>query len=167
MNMIKCPLIFLLILGHQPSVIFPNSAIAQEAFWTQDLIYAILLAMLAAFCPSSSLFLSSSSSSSIHGSSSTPKTPATLLLVFLFLHLHMPDPTHPSLRPQLMKLTQKKCSNKLPKTKSAKARSCEMLSNSDMFSGFVWMRSEAVRTNWPTVALKPERKALKGCLRKT
>lgn len=25
------------------------------------------------------------------------------------------------------------------------------------------MRKLAVRTNWPTVALKPERKALKGC----
>ena len=25
------------------------------------------------------------------------------------------------------------------------------------------MRNEAVRTNWPTVALKPDRKALKGC----
>jgi hypothetical protein len=38
-----------------------------------------------------------------------------------------------------------------------------MFSNSALFSGLVWMRSEAVRTNWPTVALKPERKALKGC----
>lgn len=26
------------------------------------------------------------------------------------------------------------------------------------------MRSEAVRTNWPTVAEKPARKALKGCV---
>jgi hypothetical protein len=37
-----------------------------------------------------------------------------------------------------------------------------MFSKSALFSGLVWMRSEAVRTNWPTVALKPERKALKG-----
>jgi hypothetical protein len=64
---------------------------------------------------------------------------------------------------QLIKFTQKKCSNNEPSTKSANARSCEMFSNSALFSGFVWMRSEAVRTNWPTVALKPERKALKGC----
>ena len=61
-----------------------------------------------------------------------------------------------------MKLTQKKCSNNDPSTKSANARSCEIFSNSALFSGLVWMRSEAVRTNWPTVALKPERKALKG-----
>lgn len=65
---------------------------------------------------------------------------------------------------QLMKLTQKKCSNKLPKMKSANARSCEIFSKCTLFSEFVWMRSEAVRTNWPTVALKPERKALKGCV---
>lgn len=64
-----------------------------------------------------------------------------------------------------MKLTQKKCNSKLPKMKSANARSCEMLLNSAVFSGFVCMRSEAVRTNWPTVALKPERKALKGCVK--
>lgn len=63
---------------------------------------------------------------------------------------------------QLIKLTQKKCSNNDPSTKSANARSCEMFSKSALFSGFVWMRREAVRTNWPTVALKPERKALKG-----
>jgi hypothetical protein len=37
-----------------------------------------------------------------------------------------------------------------------------MVPNSVLFSGFVWMRSEAVRTNWPTVALNPERKALNG-----
>ena len=41
-------------------------------------------------------------------------------------------------------------------------RSCETVLNSDLFSGFVWMRRLAVRTNWPTVALKPARKALKG-----
>jgi hypothetical protein len=64
---------------------------------------------------------------------------------------------------QLMKFTQKKCNNKLPITKSANARSCEMLPNSFSFSGFVCMRSEAVSTNWPTVALKPLRKALNGC----
>ena len=61
-----------------------------------------------------------------------------------------------------MKLMQKKCKISEPKTKSANARSCEMLWNSALFSGLVWMRSEAVRTNWPTVALKPARKALKG-----
>jgi len=87
-----------------------------------------------------------------------------------------------------MKFTQKKCSIRLPKTKSANAlrnhnftlayapsyrvqsaadgkqtyRSCDTVLNSDLFSGFVCIRKEAVRTNWPTVALKPERKALKG-----
>ena len=61
-----------------------------------------------------------------------------------------------------MKFTQKKCNNSDPNTKSANARSCEILSKSALFSGFVWIRSEAVRTNWPTVALKPERKALNG-----
>lgn len=36
---------------------------------------------------------------------------------------------------------------------------------SDLFPSAVWIRREAVRTNWPTVAEKPERKALKGyCL---
>lgn len=33
---------------------------------------------------------------------------------------------------------------------------------SSLFSALVCMRREAVRTNWPTVALKPDRKALKG-----
>ena len=65
-------------------------------------------------------------------------------------------------RAQLIKLTQKKCSSRDPKTKSAKARSCEMLWNSTLFSGFVCMRKLAVSTNWPTVALKPDRNALKG-----
>jgi hypothetical protein len=77
-----------------------------------------------------------------------------------------PTTEHTSLFPssvQLMKLMQKKCNSIDPSTKSANARSCEMLSKSALFSGLVWMRSEAVRTNWPTVALKPERKALKGC----
>jgi hypothetical protein len=41
--------------------------------------------------------------------------------------------------------------------------SWEMLSNSALFSGLVCMRKLTVRTNWPTVAEKPERKALKGC----
>jgi hypothetical protein len=41
-------------------------------------------------------------------------------------------------------------------------RSWEMLLNSERFSGFVWIRKLAVRTNWPTVALKPARKALNG-----
>lgn len=48
---------------------------------------------------------------------------------------------------QLIKLTQKKCNSRLPNTKSANARSCEMLSKSALFSGLVWMRREAVRTN--------------------
>lgn len=41
-------------------------------------------------------------------------------------------------------------------------RSCEMLWNSSLFAGFVCILKLAVRTNWPTVALKPARKALKG-----
>jgi hypothetical protein len=65
--------------------------------------------------------------------------------------------------PQLMKFTQKKCSNNDASTKSANARSCEIVSKSALFSGFVWMRSDAVSTNWTTHALKPERNALKGC----
>jgi hypothetical protein len=48
---------------------------------------------------------------------------------------------------QLIKFTQKKCSSKLPKMKSANARSCDMFSKWTLFSEFVWMRSEAVRTN--------------------
>ena len=80
---------------------------------------------------------------------------------------------------QLMKLTQKKCSIKLPNTKSANALclllaavrirlhrmpylSSLMPSNSFLFSGFVCILKLAVRTNWPTVALKPDKKALKG-----
>lgn len=43
-------------------------------------------------------------------------------------------------------------------------RSFETVTNSVLFSGFVWMRRLAVRTNWPTVAEKPARKALKGCI---
>ena len=39
-----------------------------------------------------------------------------------------------------------------------------MLSKSALFSGLVCMRKLTVRTNWPTVAEKPERKALKGCV---
>lgn len=75
-------------------------------------------------------------------------------------------PLHPSLdSAQLIKLTQKKCNSRLPNTKSANALSCEMLSKLALFSGLVWMRSDAVSTNWPTQALKPERKALKGCSR--
>jgi len=31
-----------------------------------------------------------------------------------------------------------------------------------LFSGFVWILKLAVRTNWPTVAEKPDRKALNG-----
>lgn len=37
-----------------------------------------------------------------------------------------------------------------------------MLPKSALFSGFVWMRRDAVSTNCPTVAAKPERNALKG-----
>jgi len=35
---------------------------------------------------------------------------------------------------------------------------------SALFWGLVWILKLAVRTNWPTVAEKPERKALKGCM---
>ena len=42
-------------------------------------------------------------------------------------------------------------------------RSWLMLSNSFLFCGLHWMRNEAVSTNCPTVALKPDRKALNGC----
>jgi hypothetical protein len=85
---------------------------------------------------------------------SQPRRSSHILLLLLLLSL-------PS--PQLMKFTQKKCSNNDASTKSANALSCEIVSNSALFSLFVWMRSDAVRTNWPTQALKPERKALKGC----
>lgn len=62
-----------------------------------------------------------------------------------------------------MKLTQKKCKIKLPNTKSANALSSLMPAlNSLLFAGLVCMRNDAARTNWPTVALKPARKALKG-----
>lgn len=45
--------------------------------------------------------------------------------------------------------------------------SCDMVPNSPVFCGFVWIRKLAVSTNWPMVAEKPERKALKGfgCIR--
>ena len=89
-----------------------------------------------------------------------------------------------------MKFTQNPCSIRLPNTKSANARSelylldpsppCSITSPvtpSMVFEVFfavdaavkvvggrseVCMRREAVRTNWPTAAEKPERKALKG-----
>lgn len=61
-----------------------------------------------------------------------------------------------------MKLMQKKCRIKLPTTKSANALSGDTAGKSDLLLSVVWMRREAVRTNWPTVAEKPERKALKG-----
>jgi hypothetical protein len=84
-----------------------------------------------------------------------------------------------------MKLTQNPCRIKLPNTKSANALSELTLPlPSSMISpvtpstvlvvaffaaaipagarSLVCMRSEAVRTNWPTAAEKPERKALKG-----
>ena len=41
--------------------------------------------------------------------------------------------------------------------------SLEILLKSDLLAGFVCMRRLAVSTNWPTVALKPARKALNGC----
>jgi hypothetical protein len=37
-----------------------------------------------------------------------------------------------------------------------------MLTNSALFSGFVCILKLAVSTNWPTVALKPDKNALKG-----
>lgn len=40
--------------------------------------------------------------------------------------------------------------------------STDIRSNSALFSGLVCMRKLAVSTNWPTVAEKPERKALNG-----
>lgn len=85
-----------------------------------------------------------------------------------------------------MKLTQKKCRMRLPKMKSANALvvarqhytfvsirhhpppprntylSCEIPSNSALFSAFVWILKLAVSTNCPTVAENPDRKALKG-----
>lgn len=83
-----------------------------------------------------------------------------------------------------MKLTQNPCRIRLPNTKSANALSVLTLPVStssplepsiDFGAVFfaaiealdggrseVCMRSDAVRTNWPTDALKPERKALKG-----
>ena len=49
-------------------------------------------------------------------------------------------------------------------TKAAGANlSCDMVPNSALFSGLVWILKLAVSTNWPTVAAKPERNALKGC----
>jgi hypothetical protein len=41
-------------------------------------------------------------------------------------------------------------------------RSCDTVLNSPTFSGLLCMRSDAVSTNWPTVAPKPERNALNG-----
>jgi hypothetical protein len=87
-----------------------------------------------------------------------------------------------------MKFTQNRCSITLASTKSAKARSelTPMLSLSispvtpsivlvvlffavaDAEGGgrsLVCMRREAVRTNWPTAALKPARKALNGYIK--
>ena len=72
------------------------------------------------------------------------------------------SPSHSFLRVQLTKLTQKKWRIKLPKTKSAKARSWLMARNSAACAGSVCTRNEAVSTNWPTVAPKPARKALNG-----
>ena len=42
-------------------------------------------------------------------------------------------------------------------------RSWLTLANSALFCGLHWILNEAVSTNCPTVALKPDRKALKGC----
>ncbi len=83
-----------------------------------------------------------------------------------------------------MKFTQKPCRIKLPNTKSANALSVltfpsstsSPLTASTVFDvvffvavdapvggrSDVCIRREAVRTNWPTAAQKPERKALKG-----
>ena len=84
-----------------------------------------------------------------------------------------------------MKLTQNPCNIKLPNTKSANARSeltpafpsstTSPVTLSIVFVvvfftvgepagglSLVCIRNEAVRTNWPTAAEKPERKALKG-----
>jgi hypothetical protein len=86
---------------------------------------------------------------------------------------------------QLIKLTQNPCRIRLPKMKSANARS-ELILRSSSTSPLtvsivlvvaflapveapaggrseVCMRREAVSTNWPTAEQKPERKALKGC----
>ncbi len=54
------------------------------------------------------------------------------------------------------------CKPETRRKQGATHRSCDTALNSARFSTFVWMRKLAVRTNWPTVALKPERKALKG-----
>jgi len=80
----------------------------------------------------------------------------------------------------LIKFTQNPCNIRLPSTKSAKARSLLIWLgfSSRVSPGFamvfaaleavggerslVCMRKEAVRTNCPTAALKPDRKALKG-----
>jgi hypothetical protein len=84
-----------------------------------------------------------------------------------------------------MKLTQNPCKIRLPRTKSANARSeltppfpsstiSPVTPSTDFIVTFfadgapagglslVCIRNEAVRTNWPTAAEKPERKALKG-----
>lgn len=84
-----------------------------------------------------------------------------------------------------MKFTQNPCSIRLPNTKSANARSelTALLPSSTtspvmpstvfvvvFFAAgapagglsLVCIRKEAVRTNWPTAAEKPDRKALKG-----
>jgi hypothetical protein len=87
---------------------------------------------------------------------------------------------------QLIKFTQNPCNIRLPNTKSAKAlslltsRSSASTPSPPTLSNFfaaaffasaeaiggnrsvVCMRREAVRTNWPTAAEKPERKALNG-----
>lgn len=44
-------------------------------------------------------------------------------------------------------------------------RSGDTDGKSALLASVVWMRREAVRTNWPTVAENPDRKALKGCHR--
>ncbi len=46
--------------------------------------------------------------------------------------------------------------------KSLTYLSCDTVLNSFLFSGLLCIRREAVRTNCPTVAPKPERNALKG-----
>lgn len=64
--------------------------------------------------------------------------------------------------PQLIKFVQKTCSIRLPNIKSANALSGDTSGNSALFAVCNCIRREAVKTNCPTVAEKPARKALNG-----